>query len=66
MRRGEKTSRLTVRFEQGAVHVSSDDVLTPAIQLWRARRAMRRAGARPAGVPITLSLGRLPRIRSRV
>ncbi|MEQ8316378.1 MAG: hypothetical protein RIE77_10920 [Phycisphaerales bacterium] len=64
VRRGEKSSRLTIRFEDGAAHVTSDDVVTPALQLWRARRALKRAGARPVGLPVTLKLGSLPRLKA--
>lgn len=66
VQRGNKSSRVMIHFEDGAAHVTSDDILTPAIHLWRARRALKRAGLKPMGLSVTLRLGRLPRVWARL
>ena len=57
-----QTSTLVVRMDDGVIHVRSNDVLRPALELWKLRRALAGIGVRtpPGGPRVRVKLGRLP------
>jgi len=65
--RGPKHASYTVTMDGHSVRIRSADVVRPALELWRLRRALRHTPANGGllGVPIHLRLGKLPTVTLR-